>query len=85
MLNLLLALTSLPYAENKCGYACSDSYAGTKVGYPSALVVVNKMIRINKEAHTIWDTIDRLDFNHMLQHAQLGLGFAYELGMHVFE
>lgn len=33
----------------------------------------------NGNIHGTGDTIDKLDFNHMLEHAKLALGFVYEL------
>lgn len=77
--------TQLPYVEDVCGYACSDHASGTKVGYPSAFVIEDKFSDINPFVHTIKDTLDRLSFDHMLQHAKLTLGFAYELGHHSFQ
>lgn len=76
--------TQLPYIEDVCGYACSDHASGTKVGYPSAFVIEDKFSDINPFVHTIKDTMDRLSFDHMLQHAKLTLAFAYELGHYSF-
>ena len=77
--------TSLPYAEDVCGYACSDHASGTKVGFPSAFVIESLMKDINPYIHSVRDTIDHLSFDHMLQHAYLTLGFAYELGKYTFK
>ena len=33
----------------------------------------------NQNIHTTEDTIDKLDFDHMLEHAKLALSFVYEL------
>lgn len=79
------AYTNLPYAEDKCGYACSDHASGTKVGFPSAFVIESLMDESNPYIHTTKDTIDRLDFAHMEQHVRLTLGFAYELGKYEFK
>lgn len=76
--------TDIPYAEDVCGYACSDHASGTKVGYPSAFVIETLMKDSNHYIHSTKDTIDKLDFDHMEQHARLTLGFAYELGKHRF-
>jgi leucyl aminopeptidase len=72
--------TQLPYVKDVCGYACSDHASGTKLGYPSAFVIEDKFSDTNPFVHTIKDTLDRLSFDHMLQHAKLTLSFAYELG-----
>ena len=34
----------------------------------------------DQKIHTTEDKIEYLSFDHMLQHAKLTLGFAYELG-----
>lgn len=70
----------IPYVDTKCGYACSDHASASKAGYPSAFVIESEFSESNhKYIHTSGDTIDHLDINHMLQHAKLTIGFAYEL------
>lgn len=72
------------YVEDVCGYACSDHASGTKVGFPSAFVIENAFKDINPYIHTVRDTVDKLSFDHMIEHAKLTLGFAYELGLYQF-
>ena len=67
------------------GYACSDHASASKAGYPSAFVIESDFTSSNKRIHTTQDTIDKLDFNHMLQHAKLTLGTVYELAFAKFE
>ncbi|KAF7591327.1 Leucine aminopeptidase 1 [Aspergillus hancockii] len=67
------------YIETKCGYACSDHTSASKYGYPSAMATESEMENSNKRIHTTDDKIDYLSFDHMLEHAKLTLGFAYEL------
>ncbi|KAF2864481.1 leucine aminopeptidase 1 [Piedraia hortae CBS 480.64] len=79
------AYCTIPYVETKCGYACSDHASASKAGYPSAFVIESDFKYSDKKIHTTQDTIDYLDFNHMLQHARLTLGLAYELAFAKFE
>ncbi|KAK9468710.1 hypothetical protein V1512DRAFT_257723 [Lipomyces arxii] len=74
------AYASIPYVETECGYACSDHASAAKVGYPSAFVIESTFGDSNPYIHSTRDTIDRLSFDHMLEHAKLTLGFVYELG-----
>lgn len=75
----------IPYALTKCGYACSDHASATKAGYPSAFVIESVMSDDNPFIHTKADTIDHLDFDHMLQHAKLTLAAVWELAFAEFE
>lgn len=76
---------TIPYIETKCGYACSDHASASKAGYPSAFVIESDFKYSDKKIHTTEDTIDYLDFDHMLQHARLTLGLAYELAFAKFD
>jgi leucyl aminopeptidase len=69
----------IPYVLTKCGYACSDHASAGKAGYPSAFVIEADFPNTMDKIHTADDTIDYLSFPHMLQHAKLTLGLAYEL------
>ncbi|KAG5926744.1 Leucine aminopeptidase 1 [Claviceps sorghi] len=74
----------LPWVETKCGYACSDHASASKAGYPSAFVIESQFDKSNQDIHTTSDTLDKLSFDHMLQHAKMTLGFVYELALHEF-
>lgn len=74
----------IPYIETKCGYACSDHASASKYGYPSAFVIESDFKYSDKKIHTTEDKIEYLSFDHMLQHAKMTLGFAYELAMAPF-
>lgn len=76
--------SNITYTEDKCGYGCSDHASATKVGYSSAFVMETPMKLSNPFIHSVLDTVDRLSFDHMVQHARLTLGYAYELGQHKF-
>ncbi|KAF8540412.1 hypothetical protein BDD12DRAFT_734678 [Trichophaea hybrida] len=70
----------IPYTLTKCGYACSDHASASKAGYPSAFVIESEFEDSDSHIHTTEDKIEYLSFAHMLQHAKLTLGLAYELG-----
>ncbi|KAK4548183.1 Leucine aminopeptidase 1 [Oleoguttula mirabilis] len=76
---------TIPYIETKCGYACSDHASASKAGYPSAFVIESDFKFSDKKIHTTEDKMEFLDFGHMLQHARLTLGLAYELAFAKFD
>ena len=63
----------------KCGYACSDHASASRYGYPSAFVIESDFDHSQKRIHTTEDKVEYLSFDHMLQHAKMTLGLAYEL------
>lgn len=65
--------------ESECGYACSDHASAHKYGYPSSFAFESEFGDDSPYIHSEKDTIDTVDFGHVLQHARLSLGFAYEL------
>ncbi|KAJ2906345.1 uncharacterized protein MKZ38_002061 [Zalerion maritima] len=69
----------IPFVETKCGYACSDHASASKAGYPSAFVIESAFEDSSDHIHSAGDVISTLSFDHMLQHAKLTLGLAYEL------
>lgn len=75
----------IPYILTKCGYACSDHASASKAGYPSAFVIESDFKYSDNKIHTTEDKIEYLSFDHMLQHAKLTLGLAYELAFAKFE
>jgi leucyl aminopeptidase len=79
------AYCNIPYVETKCGYACSDHASASKAGYPSAFVIESDFKYADEKIHTSDDKIEYLDFDHMLQHARLALGLAYELAFAKFD
>jgi leucyl aminopeptidase len=76
---------TIPWVLTKCGYACSDHASASKAGYPSAFVIESDFKYSDNKIHTTEDKIEYLSFDHMLQHARLTLGLAYELAMAKFE
>ncbi|KAF2242905.1 leucine aminopeptidase 1 [Trematosphaeria pertusa] len=75
----------IPYILTKCGYACSDHASASKAGYPSAFVIESDFKYSDNKIHTTEDKIEYLSFDHMLQHARLTLGLAYELAFAEFK
>ncbi|KAK0650611.1 Leucine aminopeptidase 1 [Lasiodiplodia hormozganensis] len=75
----------IPYVLTKCGYACSDHASASKAGYPSAFVIESDFKYSDSKIHTTEDKIEYLSFDHMLQHAKLTLGLAYELAFAKFD
>lgn len=76
---------TIPYVLTKCGYACSDHASASKAGYPSAFVIESDFKYSDNKIHTTEDKIEYLSFDHMLQHARLTLGLAYELAFAEFK
>lgn len=70
---------SIPYVETQCGYACSDHSSASKNGYQSAFVIESAFENSDHKIHTTEDKVEYLDFDHMLEHAKLTLGYAIEL------
>ncbi|TQW00821.1 hypothetical protein V2A60_001861 [Cordyceps javanica] len=75
----------IPWVETKCGYACSDHASASKAGYPSAFVIESAFEDSDPHIHSTNDLIKYLSFDHMLQHAKMTLGLAYELGTYDFD
>ncbi|KAL6244250.1 Leucine aminopeptidase 1 [Rhinocladiella similis] len=75
---IITVYCDIPYTLTKCGYACSDHASASKYGYPSAFVIESDFEYSDKKIHTTEDLIKYLSFDHMLQHAKMTLGFAYE-------
>ncbi|KAH7014221.1 uncharacterized protein B0I36DRAFT_255752 [Microdochium trichocladiopsis] len=73
------AYTSIKSVDTKCGYACSDHASATRSGYPSAFVFEASFSDSNPNIHSVRDTIDKVNFPHVLEHGKLILGFMYEL------
>ncbi|GAO13221.1 uncharacterized protein UV8b_03636 [Ustilaginoidea virens] len=75
---------NIPWVETKCGYACSDHASASKAGYPSAFVIESAFENSDKHIHTTSDLLEYLSFDHMLEHAKMTTGLAYELAFHNF-
>lgn len=83
---LVTDYTDVPYKLFSCGYACSDFYSAYIHGYPSAFAMERANEAVNypgfpRVGHNELDTIDRIDFDHIVQHAKLALAYLVELGL----
>ena len=76
---LLDTYVKAKWSTDKCGYACSDHASWFKAGYMSVMPFEATMDGDNKDIHTSRDLIGKLDFNHGLHFAKLGLAFMAEL------
>ncbi|KAF2175239.1 Zn-dependent exopeptidase, partial [Zopfia rhizophila CBS 207.26] len=76
---VVTAYCAIPFVSTKCGYACSDHASASRAGYPSAFVIEAAMEYTSELIHTAQDTISTVSFDHMIEHAKMTVGFAYEL------
>jgi bacterial leucyl aminopeptidase len=53
--------------------------AAIKAGYPGAFVIEGAFEYTDNHLHGVDDLIEYLDYDHMIDHAQMTLGFLYEL------
>jgi len=67
------------WSTDHCGYACSDHASWHKAGYMAVMPFEATMAGDNKDIHTARDLIGKLDFQHGLHFAKLGLAFMAEL------
>ncbi|KAF3917149.1 hypothetical protein ABW20_dc0110417 [Dactylellina cionopaga] len=77
---VIAAYCAIPGVDTKCGYACSDHASANRNGYPSAFVIESVMEYSSELIHGTGDTIETVNFEHMVEHAKMALGFVYELG-----
>lgn len=74
----------IPYEESLCGYACSDHSSANRNGYPSSFLFEAPFGNHNPHIHTPNDTMQYVDFDHVMQHAKVTSAFIYELAHHNF-
>ncbi|CAH2350148.1 putative leucine aminopeptidase A [[Candida] railenensis] len=70
---------NIPYHESSCGYACSDHSSAISNGFPASFVIESEFKYISGYIHSIRDTVDKIDWDHVVEHVKLTIGFAYEL------
>ncbi|KAK6454098.1 leucyl aminopeptidase precursor [Scheffersomyces xylosifermentans] len=76
---LVNTYNAIPYHESSCGYACSDHASALENGYPAAFLIEAEMKYTSKYIHSVMDTIDRIDWDHVKEHVKLTIAYAYEL------
>ncbi|KAF3910326.1 hypothetical protein ABW21_db0208064 [Orbilia brochopaga] len=77
---IIAAYCAIPAVDTKCGYACSDHASANRNGYPSAFVIESPMDYSSELIHSPKDDLDTVNPKHMMEHAKMVVGFAYELG-----
>lgn len=75
---LIPVYTNLPVVTDVCGYGCSDHASASSAGYPASFVTEGTFKDISPYIHSASDTVSTLDFNHILEHIKLAIGFAVE-------
>lgn len=65
--------------ESKCGYGCSDHASWYRQGFNTVFPIEAKFRESNRSIHSPRDVIDKLNFEHSLVFAKLGLSFILEL------
>lgn len=50
-----------------------------KAGYPAVFIIETEFPLCDNHLHGDEDLIEYLDYDHMIDHAQMSLGFIYEL------
>lgn len=53
--------------------------AAIKAGYPAAFIIEGAFEFTNNHVHGVDDLTKYLDYDHMIDHAQMTLAFLYEL------
>lgn len=71
----------IPYHESSCGYACSDHASAIENGYPASFLIESEMKYTSKYIHSVLDTVDRIDWDHVTEHVKLTIAYAYELSL----
>jgi len=70
---------TIPWADTRCGYGCSDHASWFRAGYPSSFAFEALFTNSNPYIHTVNDVLSRLDIDHSMEFARLGLGFMVEM------
>lgn len=76
---IVSSYTSIPIINTECGKVCSDHVSALMFQYPSVYVLESEIALGNPFIHTEEDTIDKIDFKHMLEHVKLTTAFTMEL------
>jgi len=77
--NLAAEYATINWQNTACGYGCSDHASWFRAGYPSAFTFEGLFSNSNPYIHTVNDVLSRLDMEHSLEFAKLGVGFAVEM------
>lgn len=72
---------NITYHETECGYACSDHSSALECGYPSSFIIESEFKYSSRYIHSVLDTIDRIDWEHVREHVKLSIAYIFELGL----
>lgn len=75
---------SIPTAESKCGYGCSDHASWNNGGFRSAFPFEGEFKDSSPYIHGKEDTVDHIDFDHLKEFVKLAISYAVELSSHDF-
>lgn len=70
----------IPYKKTKCGRICSDQISFLLMGYPASYVLESELELSNPYIHSESDTLQHINFQHLVQHTKLVCAFLAELG-----
>jgi bacterial leucyl aminopeptidase len=71
----------VPWGYSRCGYGCSDHASWTAAGFPASMPFESTMQDINRNIHTVNDTLQSAggDAKHATKFAKLATAFVVEL------
>eukprot|EP00756_Hemistasia_phaeocysticola_P018742 Hpha_TRINITY_DN15616_c3_g6::TRINITY_DN15616_c3_g6_i1::g.101690::m.101690/K05994/E3.4.11.10; bacterial leucyl aminopeptidase len=70
---------TIPPADGRCGYGCSDHASFERYGYPSSFAFEAPFGEHNPHIHTTRDTLENMNMTHATEFAKLGVSFVTEL------
>eukprot|EP01062_Namystynia_karyoxenos_P001347 TRINITY_DN1045_c1_g1_i1.p2 TRINITY_DN1045_c1_g1~~TRINITY_DN1045_c1_g1_i1.p2 ORF type:complete len:405 (+),score=171.68 TRINITY_DN1045_c1_g1_i1:84-1217(+) len=76
---LTRAYLTIPPADGRCGYGCSDHASFTSYGYPASFAFEAPFGEHNPYIHTKDDTLAQMNMTHATEFAKLAVGFAAEM------
>ncbi|MBY0516600.1 MAG: M20/M25/M40 family metallo-hydrolase [Bacteriovoracaceae bacterium] len=81
MEKLINTYLKLPWAYDRCGYACSDHYSWTFRGFASTFPFESRLNEENSHIHTPGDlfSVSGNNAHHAVPFARLGLAYALEM------
>lgn len=81
---IMAAYTDIPYEETSCNFVCSDHISANKYGYRASYIFETTHGNHSPYIHSINDTVEHVDFDHVIQYTKLSTGFMVELAHHDF-
>jgi len=70
---------TIPPADGRCGYGCSDHASFERYGYPSSFAFEAPFGEHSPHIHTARDTLENMNMTHATEFAKLAVAFATEL------